>query len=1026
MVFEKMKKSEKLILSEYSHRRLNILTGEWLLVSPHRAKRPWQGKIEKVPPAELSQYDPSCYLCPGNKRAGGALNPKYDSTYVFTNDFSALMSDVSAGEVSIGGLLQARSERGICRVICFSPRHDLSLPEMDIAAIRNVIDVWTKEYRLLGAMPNINYVQIFENKGELMGCSNPHPHCQIWAENSVPIEPAKETNNLKSYLDSKKCCLLCDYLELELKLKERIVCENKHFVVLVPFWAIWPFETMVLPKRHCSSLLELSDKEKDSFADMIKRLTIRYDNLFEISFPYSAGIHQAPTDSFAHPEWHLHSHFYPPLLRSATVRKFLVGFEMLANPQRDITAELSAERLRSLSEIHYKHKNRNEKNMKKNHSILACVITGLTLFTSSAQSEGNKNYISNREPLVLNPYVQLPLGNIKAKGWLLEQLQLSAKGMTGQLDEIWKDVGPSNGWLGGLGDAWERGPYWLDGLLPLAYTLGDKDLINKTQKWIDWTLTHQREDGYFGPILDSARKFTPAERVLAWQEKNKEDWWPHMVMLKVMEQYYDATGDARVLNFMTKYFQYQLKHLPNKPLDHWTHWAKERGGENLASIYWLYNRTGDSFLLDLAKIVFQQTDDITGACEAGEPKYLHGVNTGMQIKQPAVYYQQSKDERYLKAVKKGINDLMKYHGQIEGVFSGDEILHGTNPTQGTEYCTIIEYMFSLETVLRISGDVEYADMLERVTFNAVPTQTKPDYTGRQYYQLPNQVVCDTVWKNFNTYYKDATLFGLETGYGCCTANYHQGWPKFTANLWFASKDNGLAALYYSPCEVTAKVADNVEVKITEETNYPFDETINFIINPEKKAEFPLHFRIPSWCKNASVLVNGSEFGKPVAGTIVKVSRQWKSGDKVTLIFPMEIKLSRWHEESVGVERGPLVYALRIREDWQKVKDQGRYSTYAVYPLDPWNYGLIIKDFEKPDSSFQVQKNKEVPLQPWTLEAAPIIIKAKAKRIPEWQMYKGIAGPLPWSPIRSKEAEEEIVLIPYGCTKLRISEFPFIE
>lgn len=331
------------------------MNGEWLQVSPHRAKRPWQGKTEQTPEDTKPDYDPHCYLCPGNSRAGGkAQNPYYDSTFVFTNDFSALLSETPVANYNRNDLLVATGEQGICRVICFSPQHNLTLPEMDASQIRRVVDVWVDEYRTLGQKTNINYVQIFENKGEIMGCSNPHPHGQIWAQQTIPVEPAKELRQQTEYLEKHSNCLLCDYRKLEHQLRERIVAENDHFVVLVPFWAIWPFETLLISKRHFSRFTDLGATEKDGLADIIKKITARYDNLFNVSFPYSAGFHPAPTDGLDHPEWHFHMHFYPPLLRSATVKKFMVGYEMLANAQRDITAELSASRLRDLSEIHYK------------------------------------------------------------------------------------------------------------------------------------------------------------------------------------------------------------------------------------------------------------------------------------------------------------------------------------------------------------------------------------------------------------------------------------------------------------------------------------------------------------------------------------------------------------------------------------------------------------------------------------------------------------------------------------------------
>jgi UDPglucose--hexose-1-phosphate uridylyltransferase len=339
------------LLADEPHRRLNLLTGEMVLVSPHRAKRPWQGQVEKPAQEKRPAYDPACYLCPGNERAGGVRNPAYTGTFVFDNDFAALRPGTPEIETNVDGLLVAASEPGLCRVICFSPRHDQSLPDMEVPAIRRVVDLWAEQYAELGARPEINHVQIFENKGAAMGASNPHPHGQIWAQHSVPREPAREGERMREHLARHGRTLLADYLALEERLGERVVCANDGFVALVPFWAVWPFETLVVSRRPVPSLLELTGPERDQLADVVKRLTTRYDNLFDTSFPYSAGFHQAPTDGRPHPEWHLHMHFYPPLLRSATVRKFLVGYEMLGEPQRDITAETAAERLRALSEV---------------------------------------------------------------------------------------------------------------------------------------------------------------------------------------------------------------------------------------------------------------------------------------------------------------------------------------------------------------------------------------------------------------------------------------------------------------------------------------------------------------------------------------------------------------------------------------------------------------------------------------------------------------------------------------------------
>lgn len=345
-----------MIRLEHPHRRLNALTGDWLLVSPHRTKRPWQGKQEGAPVQERPTYDPACYLCPGNTRAGGAVNPAYASTYVFGNDFAALLPE--AGLVDTGGspLLQARAVAGECRVICFSPRHDLTLAEMAAEQIRAVIDVWAEQVDELGR--KYRWVQVFENKGEIMGCSNPHPHGQIWAGSELPNEPAKEDARQREYHDQHGRRLLEDYLALEMESGERVVVENDDWVALVPFWALWPFETLLLPRRPIARLPDLDDGMRDGLADILKRLTTRYDNLFEVSFPYSMGWHGAPTDGAQHPHWQLHAHFFPPLLRSATVKKFMVGYEMLAEAQRDLTAEQAAARLRELPETHYKSRPR--------------------------------------------------------------------------------------------------------------------------------------------------------------------------------------------------------------------------------------------------------------------------------------------------------------------------------------------------------------------------------------------------------------------------------------------------------------------------------------------------------------------------------------------------------------------------------------------------------------------------------------------------------------------------------------------
>ncbi len=349
---------QSMVLSDAPHRRFNPLTQEWVLVSPDRASRPWLGQVDAAPAEDLPAYDPACYLCPGNARAGGVRNPEYVGTFVFDNDFPALHSIGTAEDASRHALLAAQTEPGICRVACFSPRHDLSLPELPPSEVEAVVATWVGQTVDLSARDEVGFVQVFENKGAMMGASNPHPHSQIWANAHLPTEPAKELRSQLAYKEAHGRPLLLDYLHEEQRQRDRLVATTADFTALVPFWAVWPFEVIVLPHRPVGSLFELSEAEVSSLAEMLRQVTTRYDNLFEVSFPYSMGFHQAPCDDRPHPEWQLHAHFYPPLLRSATIRKFLVGYELLAQPQRDLTAEYAADRLRALPDIHYRNRSR--------------------------------------------------------------------------------------------------------------------------------------------------------------------------------------------------------------------------------------------------------------------------------------------------------------------------------------------------------------------------------------------------------------------------------------------------------------------------------------------------------------------------------------------------------------------------------------------------------------------------------------------------------------------------------------------
>jgi DUF1680 family protein len=669
---------------------------------------------------------------------------------------------------------------------------------------------------------------------------------------------------------------------------------------------------------------------------------------------------------------------------------------------------------------------------KKLVSFLPSLLMAVQMGFAHSHADSTKPlYLQNRFPLEAKPYMELPLGTIKPKGWLLNQLLLMKKGMAGQLDQLYPSVlGKRNGWLGGDGDVWERGPYWLDGLVPLAYILGDKELIAKAKPWIEWSINHQMSDGYFGPIPPE-KEPTPEPGL---QRNRARDWWPKMVMLKVLQQYYNATQDKRVIDLMLKYARYQLKTLPATPLGHYSWWGAQRGGDNLLVVHWLYNLTGEKFLLDLARIIHQQTFDWTQTFLHTDQLHttyqFHGVNLAQGIKEPVIYYQQDPDKKYVDAVKRAFQDIRNYQEQAQGMFGADELTRGNDPVQGSELCSATELMYSLENMMAITGDVSMMDHLERIAYNALPTQADDAYMSRQYYQQANQVMITRHNRNFVTAYEGTDIcFGVLTGFPCCTTNMHQGWPKLVQNLWLATEDNGLAALIFGACEVTAKVADGSLVTFTEETGYPFEDRISFNYKGKSNLVFPLHLRIPFWCKKAVITVNGEKWSEATGGQIVKLNRKWKDGDKIQLQLPMAVTTSRWFNNSVAVERGPLVYALRVEEQWQQVKGTDRYGDYKeVKPLSPWNYGIAQEALKNMDTAFEVVVRKPVTENPWNLENAPLEIRTKAKRIPEWTLYNETAGPLPYSNIEylKDQPAVKITLVPYGCTTLRISQFPVVD
>ena len=627
-------------------------------------------------------------------------------------------------------------------------------------------------------------------------------------------------------------------------------------------------------------------------------------------------------------------------------------------------------------------------------------------------------------------FTPLSLNSIKPEGWLARQLRIQADGLSGHLDEMWPDIRDSQ-WFGGDAEGWERAPYWLDGLIPLAALLDDATLKAKVEKYMDYIITHQHSDGWLGPR--DMVEFAEAET------RPKYDVWAQMLILKAFTQYYDMSGDERAWGTVAEALRCLDATIDTTPL---FDWGQFRWFETLIGIYWLYESTGEQWLLDLAVKLQAQGFDWTTFFERwpltertpdGRWGFMsHVVNNAMAIKAPALWWQLSGDERDRAASAELIEKLHAYHGSVTGVFTGDECLAGLNPVQGTELCAVVEYAYSLELLLSIIGDAAYGDQLEKIVFNALPATFSPDMWAHQYDQQVNQVECSIHPRAWTTNGPESNLFGLEPNYGCCTANLSQGWPKFAAHLWMRSadeseKNEGLAVVAYAPSSVNVDL-QGIPVQIRLETDYPFRDTLHFTVSVESPLNFPFYLRIPSWAAGATVQIAGEETITPQTGSFHCIDRDWQGTTEMLLTLPMQPVLGQGFNQAMTIERGPLVYALKIGEDWRQVHEDLPYRTpphadWEIYPTTPWNYALDLDQATlTQDLTFNEHPIGDYPFSP---DGAPVSATTKGKRIPQWGMENGSAADIPSEPVFSEESVEEITLIPFGCTNLRVTEFPVL-
>ena len=625
----------------------------------------------------------------------------------------------------------------------------------------------------------------------------------------------------------------------------------------------------------------------------------------------------------------------------------------------------------------------------------------------------------------------LPLGSIRPSGWLHRQLRIQADGLSGHLDEFWPDVGQSK-WFGGQAEGWERAPYWLDGAIPLAWVLDDGPLKTRIARYIDFIVSHQRPDGWYSPYPEDA-------------VARRYDLWAILLANKMLVQYHEATGDGRVLDAVKKSLRAMLDGLDRTPL---YDWGRFRWYEGLVSVFYVFERTREPWLLDLARKLRAQgvdfealykTEDITVPTpRRGLWKWTkHIVNTAMAVKAPALSWridQRPGDRRF---AAKMIELLDRYHGQVNGVFAGDECLAGRNPLQGTELCAVVEFLYSLEHLFAVFGDAAFGDRLERVAFNALPATFAPDMWSHQYDQQVNQVQCTINPEHmFSTNGPESNLYGLEPNYGCCTSNMHQGWPKFAAHLWMMTPDEGLVAAAYAPSRAEFR-SHGVPVAVSLDTDYPFRETLTMSIRPDRAVIFPLLLRVPAWATGATIRIGGGAEQPMKPGTLQRIEREWRGTTELLLRFPMHAKATTRYNEAMAIERGPLVYALKLGESWTRVNADKPHrelphGDFEVRPTTPWNYGLVV-DEQNIDASVRFEE-RPVGDAPFSPGGAGMIAKVKGRLIPGWRLVRGWAAELSPADVAwanpdapgPKEPLQELPLIPYGCTNIRITEFPHLK